>query len=109
MMTQRKQHACLAAVAVALTTAAVSADWMVFYLQPEGSPGSGGSATFQGQHVGYVRVGGPSCYDATPHAALWDGMSTEWIDLHPVSARVNDVSNDEPSCLAPIAPPLSLF
>jgi hypothetical protein len=79
--------AVVAAVVALLTTAAVSADWMVFYLQPEGSPGSGGNATFQGQHVGYVRVGATSCYDATPHAALWGGMSTEWIDLHPAGAQ----------------------
>jgi hypothetical protein len=65
---------------------ASAAQWTVYYLNPPGSPGSGGECTTPGQHVGYVRVGG-ACYDATVHAAIWDGTTSDWTDLHPTGAQ----------------------
>ncbi len=74
--------AALLALVIGLDGPPAAAEWMVFYVNPPGQPGSGGDDTVGTQHVGYVRVG-PSCLDASPHAAIWEGTSSEWIDLHP--------------------------
>jgi hypothetical protein len=69
-------------------------EWEVFFLNPEAPdnpPGSYGSATFHHRHGGSVRVGDADCLGATPHAAIWQGTSTDWIDLNPAGASYSSI------------------
>ena len=81
----------IAMLILACPVASASAEWIVYYVNPDDQPGSGGDSTVGFLHAGYVRVGG-ACIGAEPHAALWHGTSDEWIDLHPQGAHYSYVN-----------------
>ena len=88
VMISRLSRSCLLAAAIllfALTAANAPAEWFVYYLNPDDLPGSGGEVTVGFQHAGYMYTG-DGCGDER-RAALWNGTSDEWIDLHPPGFR----------------------
>jgi putative SOS response-associated peptidase YedK len=53
----------------------------------------------------YGRWLDPDCREPEGLSDLLAPCPDDWIELHPVSRRVNDVSHDDPGCIAPVAPP----
>jgi hypothetical protein len=74
---------CACLVVASLGLHASAAQWTVYYLNPPDHPGSSASATTGTQRVGLVRVGSGDCFSAMPHAAIWEGTSSHWLDLNP--------------------------
>lgn len=74
------------ALALGLLSSTAFAQWIATPLPPAGASSSGCNATDDQARGGFVKFA-----SGGSHAALWQGTTNAWSDLHPASAQASEV------------------